>query len=79
MPHVHFHLLPRKLQGDAFTRNDDIYPALEESEESLCEGFHRVRQPLQMDADEDRKPHTLEEMEKEALWLKTFFDTVEAN
>ena len=32
-----------------------------------------------MDADEDRKPHTLEEMEKEALWLKTFFDTVEAN
>ncbi|KAM5538217.1 hypothetical protein V8D89_008104 [Ganoderma adspersum] len=77
--HVHFHLLPRKLQGDAFPQNDDVYPALEKSEGGLREDLHRVRQPLQMDADEDRKPRTLEEMEKEALWLKTFFDTVEAN
>lgn len=79
MPHVHFHLLPRKLQGDAFPKNDDVYPALEKSEAGLGEDLHRVRQPLQMDADEDRKPRTVEEMEKEALWLKTFFDTVEAN
>ncbi|PIL32155.1 hypothetical protein GSI_06861 [Ganoderma sinense ZZ0214-1] len=77
VPHVHFHLLPRKLQGDAFPKNDDVYPAIERSEGALGEDLHRVRQPLQMDADEDRKPRTLEEMEKEALWLKTFFDAVE--
>src|SRR5260221_13524955 len=36
VPHVHFHILPRKLHGDLFGhRNDDIYPALEKNEISL--------------------------------------------
>ncbi|TBU49713.1 diadenosine hydrolase [Dichomitus squalens] len=79
VPHVHFHLLPRKIQGDAFARNDDVYPALERSEGGLVDTLRRVPQPLQVDADEDRKPRTLEDMEKEALWLKTFFDPVEGS
>lgn len=29
--------------------------------------------PLKVDADEDRRPRSIEEMEKEAEWLKTFF------
>ncbi|KAI8995301.1 HIT-like protein [Trametes punicea] len=78
VPHVHFHLLPRKLQGDVFTRNDDVYPALERAEGRLPDEFRQGPQPLQMDADEDRKPRTLEEMEREALWLKTFFDAAAA-
>ncbi|KAI0824157.1 HIT-like protein, partial [Trametes gibbosa] len=74
VPHVHFHLLPRKLQGDAFARNDDVYPALEASEGRLPDALREAPQQLQVDADEDRKPRTLEDMEKEARWLKSFFD-----
>ena len=79
VPHVHFHLLPRKLQGDVFAKNDDVYPALEKSEGGLVEDLRKVPQPLQMDADEDRKPRTLEDMEREALWLKNFFDPAEGS
>ena len=77
MPHVHFHILPRKLQGDIFARNDDVYPALDRSEAMLPESLRQVPQSVRMDADEDRKPRTLEDMEREALWLKTFFDAAE--
>lgn len=68
IPHVHFHLLPRKYIGDKFSgRNDDVYPELERAEGALV-------QPIKMDAGEDRKLRTLEEMEKEASWLKGIFD-----
>ncbi|KAH9950973.1 diadenosine 5',5'''-P1,P4-tetraphosphate asymmetrical hydrolase [Amylocystis lapponica] len=89
VPHVHFHLLPRKLRGDRFTNNDEIYPALEHAEESLPHDLESVsgrgkinatvtpREPLKVDADEDRKPRTMEEMEKETIWLKTFFPASE--
>ena len=77
MPHVHFHILPRKLQGDVFARNDDVYPALDRAEGNLPENLRQVPQSVRMDADEDRKPRTLEDMEREALWLKTFFDAAE--
>ena len=77
IPHVHFHLLPRKAAGDIFSRNDDIYPALEKNEagfndDEVAVGRGKV-EPLRMDADEDRKPRSMEEMEKEAGWLKAFF------
>ncbi|KAH9921926.1 diadenosine hydrolase [Epithele typhae] len=55
VPHVHFHLLPRKTEGDAFPNNDDSVP-------------------LRVDADEDRKPRSAEDMETEARWLATFFE-----
>ncbi|KAL6304779.1 HIT-like domain-containing protein [Sparassis latifolia] len=78
VPHVHFHLLPRKLHGDRFANNDDIYPALESAEGSLQSSPERTEaadlQRLKVDADDDRKPRTMEDMEKEAQWLKTFFN-----
>ncbi|CCL98098.1 uncharacterized protein FIBRA_00092 [Fibroporia radiculosa] len=87
VPHVHFHLLPRKLKGDRFTNNDDIYPALERAEgrlpgelKSMSQRRNSVereepvyRETLRVDSDEDRKPRTMEEMENEAKWLRTFF------
>ncbi|KAJ6617505.1 diadenosine tetraphosphate asymmetrical hydrolase [Mycena sp. CBHHK59/15] len=68
VPHVHFHLLPRKFVGDGFSgaNNDHIYPALEKAEAEMA-------QPLKVDADENRLARSMEDMEKEAIWLKTFF------
>lgn len=41
-------------------------------------GLVEGTEPLRMDADEDRKPRTMEEMIQETEWLKRFFkDTVE--
>ena len=90
---MHFHILPRKLAGDAFARNDDVYPALERGEEELKAAHSAVHisgagnsgtstpargeggvEPLKVDADEDRKPRSAEEMEREAGWLRTFFE-----
>ena len=74
IPHVHFHLLPRKLHGDQFSdRNDAVYPALEHAEGGLPRDLQTIHQSLKVDADEDRKPRPVEEMEKEANWLKTLF------
>lgn len=70
VPHVHFHVIPRKAAGDRFSgaRNDDVYPALEKAEHELGAGA------LKMDAEEDRKPRSMEDMEREAAWLRTFFE-----
>jgi len=83
VPHVHFHLLPRKFQGDRFSnRKDDVYPAIERAEEELPHTAGQngdvataqwAYESLKVDADENRKPRTMEEMEKEAHWLKGFF------
>jgi len=73
--------LPRKFLGDPFSKNNDqIYPALEENEASLRSELQRPlkEQPLHVDADEDRKPRTGEEMQKEAMWLKGFFTEMSA-
>ena len=81
IPHVHFHILPRKLNGDRFSDgNDAIYPALERSEASLPSELQTMvlrnpgAQPLKVDADEHRLPRSMDEMEKEAEWLRGFFD-----
>ncbi|TRM67599.1 diadenosine 5',5'''-P1,P4-tetraphosphate asymmetrical hydrolase [Schizophyllum amplum] len=77
IPHVHFHILPRKVTGDRFANNDDIYSELEKAEGALPAGLHSAvdrHEPLKVDADDDRKPRTIEEMEKEAQWLRTFFE-----
>ncbi|KAF8203770.1 diadenosine 5',5'''-P1,P4-tetraphosphate asymmetrical hydrolase [Pholiota molesta] len=78
--HVHFHLLPRKFLGDPFAgKNDEVYPALEMNEGSLQSDFKQRSSdvahpnPLRVDADEDRKPRSMEEMVKEADFLKGFF------
>ncbi|KAG5639340.1 hypothetical protein H0H81_004061 [Sphagnurus paluster] len=77
VPHVHFHLLPRKQQGDRFSdKNDEIYPALERHEGSLSADIQHKVAPLKVDADEDRHPRSLDEMEQEARWLKGFFESM---
>ncbi|KAF9486344.1 diadenosine 5',5'''-P1,P4-tetraphosphate asymmetrical hydrolase [Pholiota conissans] len=81
VPHVHFHVLPRKLLGDPFAdKNDEIYPELETNEGSLQIELKKQlssgvvhHSHLRVDADEDRKPRSLEEMEKEAAFLRGFF------
>jgi bis(5'-adenosyl)-triphosphatase len=82
IPHVHFHVMPRKYHGDYFSqRMDDIYPALERSETDLPRDFQNLKvssttvqnHPFKVDADEDRLPRTLEDMEQEAIWLRGFF------
>ncbi|KAF7304287.1 HIT domain-containing protein [Mycena chlorophos] len=80
VPHVHFHILPRKLSGDKFAgkENDAIYPALEHAENHLKEDLVNVRleskpEPIRMDADAARPPRTMQEMIDEANWLKGFF------
>ncbi|KAJ7597383.1 diadenosine 5',5'''-P1,P4-tetraphosphate asymmetrical hydrolase [Mycena floridula] len=73
--HVHFHIIPRKLRGDRFSdANDAIYPELEKAEGRLAGDMASKPSPLKVDADEDRMPRTMEEMEKEAIWLSGFFD-----
>nr|GAT52030.1 predicted protein [Mycena chlorophos] len=66
VPHVHFHILPRKLSGDKFAgkENDAIYPALEHAENHLKEDLVDVRleskaEPIRMDADAARPPRIL--------------------
>ncbi|KAI0066515.1 HIT-like protein [Artomyces pyxidatus] len=81
IPHVHFHLLPRKALGDRFSgaRSDDVYPALERAEGALpgelaAPESGAGHEPLRVDADENRRPRSMEEMEREAKWLATFFE-----
>lgn len=53
-----------------------MYPALETSEDELKSDLEEKangRGKMVVIKDEDRKPRTEEEMEKEAMWLKTFF------
>ncbi|KAG7452204.1 HIT-like protein [Guyanagaster necrorhizus] len=77
VPHVHFHVMPRKIHGDRFSKNnDEIYPELEHAEGSLASDLKQVQlesQTMQVDADENRPARTMEDMEKEASWLRTFF------
>ena len=74
VPHVHVHLIPRKstdFDGD----NDRIYPALEDNEKEL-EGNLKSEErgsEWRTPKDEDRKPRSMEEMEKEAGWLQGLF------
>ncbi len=86
VPHVHFHVLPRRLRGDRFaeSRSDEVYPELEKQEGVLRQDRAAVSEtrtgsgspePLRMDADEARNPRTLEDMEQEARWLAGFFET----
>ncbi|KAE9409160.1 diadenosine tetraphosphate asymmetrical hydrolase [Gymnopus androsaceus JB14] len=75
IPHVHFHIIPRKTVGDRFSNNDDIYPVLERAEGSLNSDLQQTtsQSTLKVDADENRKPRTEVEMEEEATWLRSFF------
>ena len=88
VPHVHFHLLPRRLQGDRFagSRNDEIFNELEKQEGALPQDLAATSdshtrsglpEPLRVDADAMREPRTLDDMEQEAKWLAGFFEAEE--
>ena len=62
VPHVHIHLLPRRL-GD-FASNDDVYDEIDNSER---EG---TQQRLSKDLDRERVARTPEEMALEAETLR---------
>jgi bis(5'-adenosyl)-triphosphatase len=86
VPHVHFHILPRRQQGDRFagSQNDAVYIELEKREGALPQdlaatsephtGSGSGEHPLKMDADAAREPRALEDMEREAKWLAAFFE-----
>jgi bis(5'-adenosyl)-triphosphatase len=87
VPHVHFHILPRRLRGDRFgdSRPDEVYVELEKQEGEMprdlamasdAESSADVRspEPLKVDADDARQPRTVEDMEQEARWLAGFFE-----
>jgi bis(5'-adenosyl)-triphosphatase len=77
VPHVHVHVIPRRF-SDFDGNNDEVYPVLETAEEELHRDLvaanNGKQQPkaekFKVDADEDRPPRSLEEMEKEARWLE---------
>ncbi|KAJ3704275.1 hypothetical protein LUZ61_007980 [Rhynchospora tenuis] len=62
VPHVHIHVVPRKL-GD-FERNDDIYDALDVKDKELKE---------KLDLDKERKDRSFEEMTREADIYRSLF------
>lgn len=64
VPHVHVHMLPRR-PGD-FHKNDEVYDELDKSD---------LNRAIKVDADEDRRPRTKEDMAQEALTLRTLFST----
>jgi bis(5'-adenosyl)-triphosphatase len=76
VPHVHAHIIPRK-KADMDDRggSDKIYDVMEGPEGDV--GAHLIEQEqaktrgakVKLDADEDRKPRSEEEMKKEAEWL----------
>lgn len=65
VPHVHVHIIPRK--PNDFERNDQIYDELEKADMN--------RSALKVDAPDDRKPRTKDEMAAEAAILRQLFST----
>ncbi|XP_057772697.1 bifunctional bis(5'-adenosyl)-triphosphatase/adenylylsulfatase FHIT isoform X2 [Salvia miltiorrhiza] len=62
VPHVHIHILPRKV-GD-FENNDEIYDAIDVKEKELKE---------KLDLDKERKDRSMEEMVEEAAQYRKLF------
>ena len=74
--HVHTHIIPRK-ESD-LERTDDIYPMMEGEEGNIGEHLrqHQARDKARTRGsvvieDEDRKPRSQEEMDREARWLES--------
>jgi bis(5'-adenosyl)-triphosphatase len=76
VPHVHVHIIPRK-DADLDERGgkDAVYDIMNSEEGDI--GAHladakrqqKSNSAMKVDADEDRKPRSSAEMEKEAQWL----------
>jgi bis(5'-adenosyl)-triphosphatase len=72
VPHVHCHLIPRKEKDmDEQGGGDKIYEQLEGEEGDIGQwqrGKERTGKFPKVE-DEERKPRSMEEMEREARWL----------
>lgn len=80
VPHVHVHILPRKLAGDAFEgrKNDDIYGRLDGDAAGMRHDWDAIlaRRPIVGAVDDAaRESRTMAQMEEEAAWLATFFES----
>ncbi|KAK9998994.1 hypothetical protein SO802_018597 [Lithocarpus litseifolius] len=62
VPHVHVHILPRKVND--FKNNDEIYDAIDEKEKELKQ---------KLDLDKERKDRSPEEMSQEADEYRKLF------
>ncbi|PWZ02519.1 cobW-domain-containing protein [Testicularia cyperi] len=71
VPHLHVHILPRK-KGD-FVPGDLIYERLEQWGFELGKVAAKQQDGGKIDADEDRKPRSAQEMQEEADFLRPFF------
>ncbi|KAI8615091.1 HIT-like domain-containing protein [Chytriomyces sp. MP71] len=67
VPHVHIHIMPRH-KGD-WADNDDIYPEINRKERDMDKAFSRQH----VDAEEERKPRSREDMGAEAARFRVFF------
>ncbi|KAH3670673.1 hypothetical protein OGAPHI_001188 [Ogataea philodendri] len=67
VPHVHCHIIPRYL-NDGY--GDRIYDLLETHEHDLNGFFQQAVKKMAVARDEDRRPRSMEVMEKETQWLK---------
>ncbi|SPO21090.1 related to Cobalamin synthesis protein [Ustilago trichophora] len=70
VPHLHIHILPRK-KGD-IEPNDLVYEHLDKWGFDIQKLLNKDAK-LKVDADEDRKPRSKDEMLKEASFLGSFF------
>lgn len=74
VPHLHVHILPRK-SGDIVPK-DLVYEHLEQwglDIRKLLKKVDKDEPKIWVDADEDRKPRSKEQMQKEATFLGSFF------
>lgn len=70
VPHVHAHIIPRKVADlDHKGGSDAIYDMLEGDEGDIGRQLKERSRFPKPDADEDRKPRSDDEMKKEANWL----------
>jgi bis(5'-adenosyl)-triphosphatase len=86
VPHVHAHIIPRKRSDlDHLGGNDKIYDLMDGPEGDVGSHLKQRDEPaarnyrMKVDADEDRKERTEEELKKEAEWLARELEADAAN
>jgi len=69
VPHLHAHIIPRKLKDmDEYGGGDAIYDLLESDSADLARQYREARKFPKPD-ENSRMPRSEEDMEKEAVWL----------
>jgi bis(5'-adenosyl)-triphosphatase len=81
VPHVHVHIIPRKLDDlEEQGGGDKIYSMMDSDDGNIGKAFLQMQQRLSQRAnrqdftaapDSDRKPRSQEEMSAEASWLQS--------